>query len=98
MKYLRFDLKSERRLILLQEKFCLALSLLNSFIENCHRAYIADTSITIDEQLLPCKACCKFIQHMANKPDRFGWKFWMAVNIEIKFLFNGFPYLGKDES
>ena len=35
---------------------------------------------------------------MANKPDKFGLKFWMAVDVETKYLFNGVPYSGKDES
>ena len=35
---------------------------------------------------------------MANKPDKFGIKFWMAVDVETKYLFNGSPYVGKDES
>ena len=35
---------------------------------------------------------------MANKPDKFGIKFWMVVDIETKYLFNGSPNVGKDES
>ena len=35
---------------------------------------------------------------MANKPDKFALNFWMAVNIETKYLFKEFPYLRKDES
>ena len=35
---------------------------------------------------------------MANKPDKFGLKFWMAVDVETKYLFNGVSYSGKDES
>ena len=35
---------------------------------------------------------------MLNKPDKFGIKFRMAVNEETKYLYNSFPYLGKDES
>ena len=35
---------------------------------------------------------------MPNKPDKFGTKFWMAVDAETKDLFNSFPYLGKDEN
>ena len=34
---------------------------------------------------------------MPNKPDMFGIKFWMAVDAETKYLFNSFPYLGKEE-
>ncbi|XP_066961886.1 piggyBac transposable element-derived protein 4-like [Macrobrachium rosenbergii] len=33
---------------------------------------------------------------MANKPDKFGVKFWLAVDSSSKYLVNGFPYLGKD--
>ena len=35
---------------------------------------------------------------MANKPDKFGLKFWLAVDVENKYLFNGLPYVGKDET
>ena len=35
---------------------------------------------------------------MPNKPDKFGIKFWMAVDAEKKYLYNSFSYLGKDES
>ena len=98
MKYLRFDLKSERRRNLEKDKFCSASSLWNPFIENCQKAFRPNANITVDEQLLPCKARCKFIQYMANKPDKFVIKFWMAVDVETKYLFNGFPYVGKDES
>ena len=35
---------------------------------------------------------------MANKPDKFGLKFWLAVDVENKYLFNGFPYVGKDDT
>ena len=97
IKYLPFDLKSERR-NLEKDKFCLASSLWNPFIENCQKAFRPNDNITVNKRLLPCKARCKFTQRKANKPDKFGIKFWMAVDIERKYLFNGFPYVGKDES
>ena len=98
MKHLRFDIKSERRRNLEQDKFCLASALWYPFIENCKRAFVPGAYITIDEQLLPCKARCRYIQYMANKPDKFGLKFWMAADVKTKYLFNGFPYLGKDDT
>ena len=33
---------------------------------------------------------------MANKPDKFGVKFWLAVDASSNYLLNGFPYLEKD--
>ena len=93
MKHVRFYLKSERRRNLEKDKFCLASSLWNPFIENCQKEFRPNRIITVDEQLLPCKARCKFIQYMANKMDKFGIKSWMAVDIETKYLFNGFLYI-----
>ena len=96
MKYLRFDLKTERRRKLKKDKFCLASLLWNPFIENCQKAYNPNVNITIDEQLLPCRARCKFFQYMPNKPDKFGIKFWIPVDVESKYLYNGFPYIEKN--
>ena len=96
MKYLRCDLKTERRKNLEEDKFCWAFLLWNPFLENCQKACNPNVNITIDEELLPCRARCKVIKYMPNKPDKFGIKFWMAVDAESKHLYNGFPYLGKD--
>ena len=35
---------------------------------------------------------------MANKPDKFGLKFCLAVDVENKYFFDGFAYAGKDET
>ena len=34
---------------------------------------------------------------MASKPDKYGQKYWLAVDRESKYLVNGFPYVGKEE-
>lgn len=35
---------------------------------------------------------------MSNKPHKFGIKFWLAVDVQSKYVINGIPYLGKDET
>ena len=35
---------------------------------------------------------------MPNKPDKFGIKFWLAVDVDTKYILNAIPYLGKEES
>ena len=32
-----------------------------------------------------------------NTPDEFGIKFWLAVDVEIKYILNAIAYLRKDE-
>ena len=54
--------------------------------------------MTIDEQLFPCKTRCPFIKYIANKPDKFGIKFWLLTDAQSKYLCNGKPYLGRDPS
>ena len=98
MEYLQFELLSERRRNLQKDKFYLVSSLWIPFGENCQKAFRPNANITTDEQPLPCKAQCKFIQYMANEPDKFGIKIWMADNVETKYLFNDFPYVQKDDS
>ena len=34
---------------------------------------------------------------MANKPDKFGIKFWLDFDSSFKYLVNRFPYLGKND-
>ena len=35
---------------------------------------------------------------MPNKPNEFCIKFWLAVDVESKYILNSIPYQGPDES
>ena len=70
----------------------------NKFIESCIVCYKPRENITVDKQLFPTKARCRFTQYMTNKPDKFGIKFWLAVDVKSKYILNARPYLGKDEA
>ena len=87
------------RLSLLQtDKFALISVVWDKFIENCIVCYKPGENITVDKQLFPTKPCCTFTQYMANKTDKFGIKFWLAVDVEYKYIPNAISYLGKDEA
>ena len=36
--------------------------------------------------------------YTANKPRKFGIKLWLTVDVQTKYILNGFPYMGKDET
>ena len=97
MRYLRFDRKEDRRARLFDDKFALVSDVWKGFVENI-RCYKPGPDITVDEQLFPTKARCRFTQYMPNKPDKFGIKFWVAADVQTKYFLNGSPYLGKDAS
>ena len=96
---LQFDMQSTRLSRLQTNKFALILAVWDKFIKNCIVCYKPRKSITVDEQLFPTKACCRFIQYMANKKrDKFGIKFWLVVDVGFKYIPNAIPYFGKDET
>ena len=35
---------------------------------------------------------------MTNKLDKFGIKFWLAADVEFKYIPHAIPYLGKNEA
>ena len=98
MRFLRFDLRSTRLSRLQTNKFAFISAVWDKFVENCIVCYKPGENITGDEQLFPTKARCRFTQYMANKPEKFGIKFWIAVDLESKYILNAIPYLGKDET
>ncbi|KAF2886752.1 hypothetical protein ILUMI_19418 [Ignelater luminosus] len=76
------------------ENWSLSLEELDPFIA---LLYARGQDVTVDEQLFPSKARCNFTQFIANKPNKFGIKFWMLADVKSKYMCNTFPYLGKDE-
>ncbi|GFX07853.1 piggyBac transposable element-derived protein 4 [Trichonephila clavipes] len=64
--------RSER---LQTDTFCSISEVLKKFIENSITCCKPEPYITIDEQLFPSKARCRFTQNMPSKPDKFGIRF-----------------------
>ncbi|TRY76094.1 hypothetical protein DNTS_033980 [Danionella cerebrum] len=98
MRFLRFDKKETRCTRVQVNKFALVADVWEKLIQNSIACYKPGADITVDEQLFPTKARCRFIQYIASKPDKFGIKFWLAADVNTKYMVNGAPYLGKDET
>ncbi|XP_061512551.1 uncharacterized protein LOC133393104 [Anopheles gambiae] len=96
MKFLRFDEKSTRSQRLQTDKFALISDVFSRFVSNCQTNYVPGPHISVDEQLFPSKTRCPFTQFMASKPDKYGQKYWMAVDVDSKYVVNIIPYLGKN--
>ncbi|XP_071039876.1 piggyBac transposable element-derived protein 4-like [Parasteatoda tepidariorum] len=97
LRFIRFDKRNQRSQRLKTDKFALISLIWDKFIQNSQACYKPGENLTVDEQLFPSKTRCRFTQFMANKPDEFGIKFWLASDVKSKYLINDFPYLGKDE-
>jgi hypothetical protein len=97
LHFLRFDDVSSRSQRVSTDLFAPVRYIYDIFNCNSLYAYSPDSSMTIDEQLLPCKNRCRFIQFMPNKPDKFGIKFWLCVDVKTRYCLHGFPYLGRQD-
>lgn len=65
-------------------------SCIRDLIENCITCNKPGQNIATDEQTFSTKARCRFVQYMANKPRKFGIKFWLAADVKSKYLLKGF--------
>ena len=97
MRFLPFHMRSTRLSRLQTDEFALISAIWDKFVENCILCYKPGENITVDEQLFPTKARCRFAQYMVSKPDKFGINFWVAVGLESKYMLNAISYLGKNE-
>ena len=93
---MRFDNCSTRCERRQKYKFCLLLETWNNFIKNCKKCYVPSFDLTIEKQLFLCKTRCLFIQYIPKRPEKFGIKFGLLLDISSKYLCNGKSYLGKD--
>ncbi|XP_014189616.2 piggyBac transposable element-derived protein 3 [Haplochromis burtoni] len=96
MQHLRFDDKDTRAERVKTDKFAAISDIWTRFNENCAKSFTPGEHMTIDEQLFPTKVRCPFTQYIATKPDKFGIKFWMATDLDTKYVCSASPYLGKD--
>ena len=96
IRFLRFDLRSTKSARWQTDKFALISDIW--FVDNSINCYQPAENITIYEKQFSTKSRCRFIQYMTNKSDKFGMKFWLAVDVEFKYILNAIPYLGKDKS
>ena len=97
MRNLRFDMRGSKVEQLLKNEFVLFPETRYKLIENFSFCYNPAEEITVDEQLLVGKSRCRFMQYMANEPDKYVAKIWLANNVKFKYVLNGYPYFGKDE-
>lgn len=54
--------------------------------------------MTIDEQLVPFRGRCCFIQYMPKKPARYGLKFWTLCDVKTRYMLALELYSGKVEN
>jgi hypothetical protein len=92
---LRFDDKTTREERKGKDKFAAIREVWSDFQDNLQKCFTPGSYVTIDEQLLSFKGKCPFRQYMPKKPDKYGLKFWLCVDVQSYYVFNALPYIGR---
>ncbi|CAF1187133.1 unnamed protein product [Rotaria sordida] len=80
-KYARFD---DRQLRDKFDHLTPIRTIFEYFVKQLPQHFILSENLTIDEQLVPFRDRCSFVQYMPNKPSKYGLKFWVLCDVDSR--------------
>lgn len=95
---IRFDDKADRVERSVRDKLAPIRLVFDVWAVNLRKWYVPGENVTIDEQLLPYRGRCPFLQYIPSKPDRYGIKIWALCDSETSYAWNMQVYTGKDRN
>lgn len=96
LRFIRFDDKTTRSERRKSDKLCPIRHIWEEVTTNFAKYYVPSDNLTVDEQLMPCRCRCSFIQYMPKKPDKYGIKIYWLCDSKNAYPLAGIPYTGKD--
>lgn len=91
-RVLRFDDRTNRDK---NDRFAPIREIWDMWTENLKIMFIPGAEVTVDEQLMAFRGRCSFIQYIPSKPNKYGLKFWLAVDNDTHYVYSILPYTGK---
>ena len=92
---LRFDDKETRSERRNRDEFAPIRDIWEQLMSNMRKHFVPRPFITVDEQLIPWRGRCKFLQYLPSKPDKYGLKVFWACDSENNYPLVAKPYLEK---
>ncbi|CAF4012758.1 unnamed protein product [Rotaria sp. Silwood1] len=68
------------------------------FVKQLPRHLIPSENLTIDEQLVPFRGRCHFVQYIPKKSVKYGLKFWVLSDADSRYVLSIDLYTGKKDS
>lgn len=94
-RILRFDDKRTRAVHLETDHMAAFRYIWDLFLVNCRQRFIPSDCVTVDEQLVPFRGRCKFLQYMPKKPAKYGLKIFWVCDARITYAIDGIIYTGR---
>ena len=92
---LRFDDKDTRRARQTREKLAPISELFEIHSANLERYFVPGPFLTVDEQLVPFRGRCSFIQYIPSKPAKYGLKLFWVCDAQSYYPLKCIVYTGK---
>uniref|UniRef100_A0A8C4PWH1 PiggyBac transposable element-derived protein domain-containing protein n=1 Tax=Eptatretus burgeri TaxID=7764 RepID=A0A8C4PWH1_EPTBU len=92
---LRFDDRTTRDFRLLTDCMAAFRHIWDLFLENCRKRFVPHECVMVDEQLVPFRGRCKFIQYVPSKPAKYGIKIFWLCDSKTSYALDGIAYMGK---
>lgn len=68
------------------------------WVQRSRALYVPGKCVTVDEQLLPFRGRCPFIQYIPSKPAKYGIKIWIVCDSKTFYAYNLEAYVGRDRN
>lgn len=98
MRVLRFDDKNTRSERRERDKLAPIRTVFDKWANNLKVMYSPYANVTVDEQLLPFRGRCPFIQYIPKKPAKYGIKLWALCDSTSYYAWNMQVYTGRDRN
>lgn len=95
---IRFDDKEERISEPVRHKLAPIRNVFDRWVQRSKSLYVPGKCVTVDEQLLPFRGRCSFIQYIPSKPAKYGIKIWVLCDSESYYAYNLAVYVGREKN
>ncbi|CAF2995762.1 unnamed protein product [Rotaria sp. Silwood2] len=68
------------------------------FVKQLPRHFIPSENLTIDEQLVPLRGRCRFVQYIPKKSVKYGLKFWVLSDADSRYALSIDLHTGKKDN
>ena len=95
LQFIRFDNRERRDR---SDRLSPVRFVFESFVKQLSRHFVPGDDFTVDEQLVPFRARCCFVQYMPKKPSKYGLKFWTLYEANCRYVLALDLYTGKKDN
>ena len=95
LRFVRFDDRQQRKK---SDRLAPIRRVFELFRRQLPLHFIPSENLTIDEQLVPFRGRCGFIQYMPKKPVKYGLKFWILSDASSRYVLSINLYTGRENN